>query len=54
MRRIFPEGCPENSGKKLIIRSLKATAGNRSKAAKMLEISHPSLLSKIKAYDINL
>jgi two-component system response regulator AtoC len=40
--------------KKLITRSLKATAGNRTKAARMLEISHPSLLSKIKAYDINL
>lgn len=40
--------------KKLITRSLKATAGNRTKTARMLEISHPSLLSKIKAYDINL
>jgi two-component system response regulator AtoC len=39
---------------KLIIRSLKATAGNRTKAARMLEISHPSLLSKIKAYNILL
>jgi two-component system response regulator AtoC len=40
--------------KKLITRSLKATAGNRTKAARMLEISHPSLLSKIKAYNILL
>ena len=40
--------------KKLITRSLKATAGNRTKAARMLEISYPSLLSKIKAYNILL
>ncbi len=40
--------------KKLITRSLEATAGNRTKAARMLEISHPSLLSKIKAYNILL
>ncbi|MGD8448589.1 MAG: sigma-54 dependent transcriptional regulator [Desulfobacterales bacterium] len=40
--------------KKLITRSLKATAGNRTKAAKMLEISHPSLLSKIKTYNISI
>jgi len=40
--------------KKLITRSLKATSGNRTKAARMLEISHPSLLSKIKAYNILL
>ncbi|MEA1948668.1 MAG: sigma-54 dependent transcriptional regulator [Thermodesulfobacteriota bacterium] len=40
--------------KKLITRSLKATAGNRTKAAKMLEISHPSLLSKIKNYNISI
>ncbi|MBW1726070.1 MAG: sigma-54-dependent Fis family transcriptional regulator [Deltaproteobacteria bacterium] len=40
--------------KKMIIRSLKATAGNRTKAARMLEISHPSLLSKIKTYNISI
>jgi len=40
--------------KKLIIKALKTTNGNRTQAAKILEISHPSLLSKIKAYDINL
>ena len=40
--------------KKLITRALKTTNGNRTQAAKILEISHPSLLSKIKAYDINL
>lgn len=38
--------------KRLITKALKATDGNRTKAARMLEISHPSLLSKIKAYDI--
>ena len=38
----------------LITRALKATEGNRTKAARMLEISHPSLLSKIKTYDIEI
>ena len=40
--------------KRLIIKALEVTNGNRTKAARILEISHPSLLSKIKAYDINL
>lgn len=40
--------------KRLITKALQATNGNRTKAARILEISHPSLLSKIKAYDINL
>lgn len=40
--------------KRLIIKALEATNGNRTKAARILEISHPSLLSKIKTYDINL
>ncbi len=40
--------------KRLITRALDATAGNRTKAAKLLEISHPSLLSKMKAYDIDM
>ena len=40
--------------KKLITRALEETAGNRTRAAKLLEISHPSLLTKIKAYNINL
>jgi len=39
--------------KRLISRALEATDGNRTKAAALLEISHPSLLSKIKAYNIN-
>jgi len=38
---------------KLIIKALKATDGNRTKASQLLEISHPSLLSKIKAYNIS-
>jgi len=40
--------------KRLITKALEATNGNRTKAARILEISHPSLLSKIKTYNINL
>jgi two-component system response regulator AtoC len=40
--------------KKLITRALMATGGNRTKAAELLEISHPSLLTKMKAYNIQL
>ena len=40
--------------KKLITRALEETEGNRTRASKLLEISHPSLLTKIKAYNINL
>ena len=40
--------------KKLITQALVETAGNRTQASRLLEISHPSLLSKIKAYDIPL
>jgi len=40
--------------KTLITKALKTTNGNRTQAARILEISHHSLLSKIKAYDINL
>jgi len=36
----------------LIRKALKKTGGNRSQAAKILEISHPSLLSKMKDYSI--
>lgn len=36
--------------KKLIRRALDASNGNKSMAARMLEISYPSLLSKIKEY----
>jgi two-component system response regulator AtoC len=40
--------------KKLIEKALNSTGGNRTKAAQLLEISHPSLLSKIKVYNIKL
>jgi two-component system response regulator AtoC len=40
--------------KRLITKALEATNGNRTQAARILEISHPSLLSKIKTYNINL
>ena len=40
--------------KKLITRALEETEGNRTRASKLLEISHPSLLTKIKAYNIDL
>jgi len=36
----------------LIRKALKRTGGNRSQAAKILEISHPSLLSKMKEYSV--
>ena len=36
--------------KKLISRALEASKGNKSMAARMLEISYPSLLAKIKEY----
>lgn len=39
--------------KSLIRRALEATRGNRTQAARLLEISHPSLLSKMKAYNIS-
>ena len=38
--------------KELITKALIQTGGNRTQAAKLLEISHPSLLSKIKVYNI--
>ncbi|MFH2064940.1 MAG: sigma-54 dependent transcriptional regulator [Pseudomonadota bacterium] len=40
--------------KRLIVKALRETNGNRTQAARLLEISHPSLLSKIKAYDVTL
>jgi two-component system response regulator AtoC len=40
--------------KKMITRALTKTRGNRTKASKLLEISHPSLLSKMKVYGIDL
>ena len=38
--------------KVLIRRALEKTAGNRTQAAKILEISHPALLYKMKDYGI--
>jgi len=38
----------------LITRALKKTGGNRSAAARLLEISHRALLYKIKQYEISL
>jgi two-component system response regulator AtoC len=38
--------------KKMIKKALDETKGNRTHASKLLEISHPSLLSKMKAYNI--
>ncbi len=40
--------------KKLITRALTETGGNRTRATELLEISHPSLLSKMKTYEIDL
>jgi two-component system response regulator AtoC len=40
--------------RRLITRALQATGGTRPQASRLLEISHPSLLSKIKAYNIPL
>lgn len=37
---------------RLISRAMEATGGNKSKAAELLELSYPSLLSKIKEYKI--
>jgi two-component system response regulator AtoC len=36
----------------LIRKALRKTKGNRSQASKLLEISHPSLLSKMKEYGV--
>jgi two-component system response regulator AtoC len=38
--------------REMIARALAVTSGNKSQAARMLEISYPSLLHKIKEYDI--
>jgi len=38
--------------RKLIRQALEKTRGNRTRAARLLEISHPSLLSKIKTYNL--
>jgi len=38
----------------LIRKALNETGGNRTQASRLLEISHPSLLSKLKTYNIDL
>jgi len=43
----------ERLEKKYIIRALKETNGNRTQTSKLLGISHPSLLSKMKQYGIS-
>ena len=44
----------QNLERELIQRALEKTQGNRTHAARLLEISHPSLLSKIKKYGLTL
>jgi two-component system response regulator AtoC len=39
--------------KTLIQKALRETGNNRTRAARLLEISHPTLLSKMKAYKIS-
>jgi len=39
--------------KELITRALESTGGNKSKASRLLEISYPALLSKMKTYGLN-
>ena len=43
----------KNLEKRMIVRALEKTDGNRTQSSKLLEISHPSLLSKMKQYDIS-
>lgn len=38
--------------KQLIQRAMEATGGNKSKAAQLLELSYPALLSKLKEYGV--
>ncbi len=38
--------------RQLIIKALRETGGNKSRASELLEISYPSLLSKIKEYGV--
>jgi two-component system response regulator AtoC len=38
--------------KRLISRAMEATGGNKSKAAQLLELSYPALLSKLKEYQV--
>ncbi len=38
----------------MIVKALKKTGGNKTKAAKLLGISRKSLFNKIRDYNINL
>ena len=59
----YPSGKPEHTlsvkkatkklERELIEKALKLTGGNRSKAAKILEISRPILIAKIKEYGLS-
>ena len=44
---------PATSRRELIARALGVTQGNRTNAAKLLEISHRALLYKMKEYGIS-
>lgn len=46
------KGAQKVMEEKIITRALQETGGNRLQASKLLEISYPSLLSKIKEYHI--
>ena len=58
LNNVFEELSLKNAQKKLektlITKALEETGGNRTKASRLLEISHPSLLNKIKNYKINV
>jgi two-component system response regulator AtoC len=43
----------ESMEERIILKALNETGGNRLQASKLLEISYPSLLSKIKKYAIS-
>jgi len=40
--------------KDMIVKALKSTNGNKSKAARLLGISRKSLFNKIRDYNINI
>ncbi len=42
----------ERGARQLIVRALEQTQGNRTHAAKLLELSHRALLYKIKDYGV--
>ncbi len=56
-RQAIPQGLSLKANiraleKELIEKALEETNGNRTRAARLLETSHPTLLSKMKTYDI--